>query len=73
MNTTELNPSSFNEAYAVLKKNAETLQRSNEPDIDALVPLVEQSMAAYKICKSRIEAVRKAISEQIGAQEIDAS
>lgn len=66
---TPLDPNSFNAAYAVLRKNAEQLQRSSEPDIDALVPLVEQSMAAYRICKSRIDAVRKSISEQLDTPE----
>lgn len=65
--TEHLNPNSFNQAYSILKRNADTLQRAKEPDIDALVPLVEESMAAFKICKSRIEAVRQTITAQIGA------
>lgn len=65
MNAAPLNPASYNEAYAVLKKNADLLQSAKDPDIDALVPLVEESMAAYKICTARLTAVREALAEHI--------
>ena len=51
----------FNEAFATLKANAQKLEDQTEPDIDHLLEVVEQSTAAYKICKARIDAVEKAL------------
>ena len=56
---------SFKENYATLKQIAETLRNQQEPDIDALIPMVDQAMAAYKHCKNRIDAVKKAFSEKM--------
>lgn len=44
---------SFQEGYDILKKNAELLESQQEPDIDNLMKIVEESMQAYKACKSR--------------------
>jgi exodeoxyribonuclease VII small subunit len=65
---TILNPESFNDAFQVLQRNAETLRRQTEPDIDRLVPLVEESLHAYAICKQRLEAVRQALEVQLGPE-----
>ncbi|MCB1919774.1 MAG: hypothetical protein KDJ28_07335 [Candidatus Competibacteraceae bacterium] len=65
---TTLNPESFNDAFQVLQRNAETLRRQTEPDIDRLVPLVEESLQAYAICKQRLEAVRQALEAQLGPE-----
>lgn len=54
-------PKTFKAAYQILKTNAEELQNSNEPDIDNLMNTVEQSIAAYKVCQARIEAVQQAL------------
>lgn len=51
----------FKEAFAILKANAQKLEDQTEPDIDHLLEVVEQSTAAYKICKARIDAVEKAL------------
>ena len=53
----------FKEGYAILKKNAELLESQEEPDIDNLMKIVEESMAAYKACKSRVDAVQQALNE----------
>lgn len=65
---TTLNPESFNDAFQVLQRNAETLRRQTEPDIDRLVPLVEESLQAYAICKQRLEAVRQALEAHLGPE-----
>lgn len=65
---TILNPESFNDAFQVLQRNAETLRRQTEPDIDRRVPLVEESLQAYAICKQRLEAVRQALEAQLGPE-----
>ena len=67
MNDHPLDPNSFNAAYEVLKNNAVLLSHQQEPDIDQLLPLVEESIKAYNICKARLEAVQQALEKQIGA------
>lgn len=50
----------FKEGYEILKRNAELLESQEEPDIDNLMKIVEESMSAYKACKSRVDAVQGA-------------
>lgn len=68
-------PKTFKAAYQILKTNAEELQSTNEPDIDNLMNTVEQSIAAYKVCQARIEAVQQALDaafdEDISTDEED--
>ena len=47
----------FREAYGVLQNHAETLREQAEPNIDSLLSIVTESVAAYKVCKERIDAV----------------
>ena len=54
---------SFKKGYEVLKKNAELLESQEEPDIDNLMKIVEESMVAYKACKTRVDAVQNALNE----------
>ena len=54
---------SFQQGYDILKKNAELLESQQEPDIDNLMKIVEESMQAYKACKSRVEAAQNALNE----------
>ncbi|OLV79633.1 exodeoxyribonuclease VII small subunit, partial [Acinetobacter baumannii] len=55
MNDKEL---TFKEGHDILKRNAELLESQESPDIDNLMKIVEESIGAYKACKSRIEAVQ---------------
>ena len=71
MNDDPLDSHSFNAAYEVLKNNAVLLSHQQEPDIDQLLPLVEESLKAYNICKARLEAVQQALEKQIGPEESD--
>lgn len=61
----------FNDNYAKLREIALKLRSQEEPDIDALVPLVEEATKAYKECKSRIEGVKKALNEHLSTQNYD--
>ena len=54
---------SFKEGFDILQKNAELLESQKEPDIDNLMKIVEESMTAYKACKSRVDAVQQALNE----------
>lgn len=53
----------FKDGYEILKKNAELLETQEQPDIDNLMKIVEESMTAYKACKSRVDAVQQALNE----------
>ena len=61
--TQENNALTFKEGYEILKRNAELLEDQQEPDIDNLMKLVEESMNAYKACKTRVEAVQQALND----------
>lgn len=53
----------FKEGYDVLKRNADLLESQEEPDIDNLMKIVEESMSAYKACKSCVDAVQQALND----------
>lgn len=53
----------FKDGHDILKKNAELLESQESPNIDNLMKIVEESITAYKACKSRIEAVQQALDE----------
>jgi len=55
----------FREAYGVLQGHAQTLREQTEPNIDDLLSIVTESVAAYKVCKERIDAVEKALQEAL--------
>ncbi len=57
----------FREAYEVLQRHATTLRQQSEPNIDDLLDIVNESVAAYKLCKTRIDAVEKALGEALEA------
>src|SRR3954451_17945380 len=54
----DLDSTSFNKNYKVLKETADWLSGQKEPDIDQLVPKVEKAMKAYTICKDRLDKVQ---------------
>lgn len=54
-------PKTFQAAFTLLKNNANDLQQQTEPDIDNLMTIVEESIAAYKVCQHRIDAVQQAL------------
>lgn len=63
---------SFKQAYGVLQKHAETLRRQSEPNIDDLLRIVNESVAAYAVCQSRIDAVEKALEQTLAASGVAA-
>lgn len=60
---TELDSTSFNKNYKVLKDTADWLSSQKEPDIDQLVPRVEKAMGAYKICRDRLDKVQATLGQ----------
>ena len=61
--TEELDSTSFNKNYKVLKATADWLSTQKEPDIDQLVPKVETAMRAYSICKDRLDKVQATLGQ----------
>lgn len=59
----DLDTSSFNKNYKVLKETADWLSNQKEPDIDQLVPKVEKAMRAYSICKDRLDKVQATLGQ----------
>lgn len=55
----------FKEAYEVLQTHANTLRDQAEPNIDDLLTIVNESVAAYKVCKQRIDAVEQALQDAL--------
>ena len=64
-NATEATPT-FKSAFAVLQRNAEALRNQREPNIDDLLDIVQGSVAAFKVCTDRINAVEAALKEALG-------
>lgn len=60
----------FKEAYAVLQRHADKLRDQKEPNIDELLSVVSESVAAYKVCKARIDAVEKALQEALTGADL---
>ncbi|MFN9476755.1 exodeoxyribonuclease VII small subunit [Acidovorax sp.] len=63
----------FKQSYSVLQRHAQTLRQQSEPNIDDLLSIVEESVAAYKVCQERIDAVEKALEKALGGAQQKAS
>jgi exodeoxyribonuclease VII small subunit len=57
----------FKEAYGTLHQHAQTLRDQQEPNIDDLLNIVTESVAAYKVCQTRIDAVEKALEKALSS------
>ena len=55
----------FKQAYGVLQQHADTLRNQQEPNIDDLLTIVTESVAAFNVCKERIDAVEKALEQAL--------
>ena len=62
-------PKTFKAAYDILKTNAAELQQQDEPDIDNLMTTVEESIAAYRLCETRIHAVQQALDATFSEED----
>lgn len=63
----------FKEAYGTLQNHAQTLRDQQEPNIDDLLNIVTESVAAYKVCQTRIDAVEKALEKALSSARQDDS
>ena len=65
------NQESYLAQYQVLENVVSQLSQQQQIDIDQLLPLVDQASYAYKICKSRIEAVEAALNERFESEDTE--
>lgn len=63
----------FKEAYGTLQNHAQALRDQKEPNIDDLLNIVTESVAAYKVCQTRIDAVEKALEKALSSARQDVS
>ena len=58
----------FKSHYDNLRTIAEKMRAQQEPDIDQLIPMVDSALASYKVCKERLDAVKKLLDERFGSE-----
>lgn len=66
-----MSETTFKEAWGVLQKHAQTLRNQSEPNIDDLLGIVTESVQAYKVCQSRVEAVERALEEALKGSGVE--
>jgi exodeoxyribonuclease VII small subunit len=54
----------FKTHYDNLRTIAEKMRSQQEPDIDQLIPMVDSAIGSYKVCKERLENVKKLLDER---------
>lgn len=59
----------FKHNYNNLKSIAEKMRMQQEPDIDQLIPMVDSALGSYKICKERLDGVKKLLNDRFGDEE----
>ena len=64
---------SCKDAYGALQQHAQTLRDQAEPNIDDLLTIVKESVAAYSVCKERIDAVEGALKAALDGAGVAAS
>ncbi len=59
------NTQNYAENYQKLEQIATQLSRQERIDIDKLLPMIDEAMMAYELCKSRIEQVETLLQSRL--------
>ena len=59
------NSQHYADNYQKLEQIATQLSRQERIDIDKLLPMIDEAMAAYELCKSRIEQVETLLQSRL--------
>ena len=59
------NSQHYADNYQKLEQIATQLSRQERIDIDQLLPMIDEAMAAYQLCKSRIEQVETLLASRL--------
>jgi len=59
------NSQHYAENYQKLEQIATQLSRQERIDIDQLLPMIDEAMAAYTFCKERIEQVENLLQSRL--------
>lgn len=59
------NSQHYAENYQKLEQIATQLSRQERIDIDQLLPMIDEAMAAYTFCKARIEQVETLLQSRL--------
>jgi len=54
----------FKSHYDNLRKIAETMRYQQETDIDQLIPMVDSALTSYRVCKERLDVVKKLLDDR---------
>ena len=60
---------SFKDAYATLERIRTHLTAENSVDVDQLVPMVSEAIAAHKVCAERIALVRAMLAAELEGEQ----
>lgn len=59
------NSQTYSDQFTRLEQISQQLSRNELVDIDQLLPLVDEAMAAYQFCQSRLTAVEQLLNEKL--------
>ena len=60
---TEEKKDDYMDNYRLLEEAANTLSNQDTPDVDKIIPMVQQGAKAYKKCMARIKEVEKLLAD----------
>jgi exodeoxyribonuclease VII small subunit len=60
-----INSQSYSDQFTRLEQISQQLSRNDLVDIDQLLPLVDEAMASYQFCLSRLTAVEQLLNEKL--------